>query len=202
MKVYTYNNKVLTNSTNGKWLKKADSPVPPVLDEVTIGTQTWKTANLAINDGQSGIITVNGDVYYGISAKDRVAATVTGWHIPTEEEVQTLLSYTGNNTGNLASTSGWNNTQGTNTYGFNAKPLGIYDGHTTNQTQYVGDAAWFWTTKSTNDEGFRQWYALVIKYDSTNNSWTTDIEPIEYYADGYYNNRPQYAPVRLIKDSE
>ena len=50
MKVYTYNNKVLVNSANDKWLMKAPPP-----SEVTIGTQVWKNSNLAIDDGQGGI---------------------------------------------------------------------------------------------------------------------------------------------------
>lgn len=31
--------------------------ITPVLDEVTIGTQTWMSKNLAIDDGQGGIST-------------------------------------------------------------------------------------------------------------------------------------------------
>lgn len=56
--VYTYNNKVLKNSSNDKWLAKKETPTP-VFEEITIGTQTRMAKNLAINDGGEGIYTYN-----------------------------------------------------------------------------------------------------------------------------------------------
>jgi uncharacterized protein (TIGR02145 family) len=130
--VYTYNDKVLVNSANDKWLKK-----PEVVDYVTIGTQTWKKDYLDIDDGQGGIsTTTQGVKIYTFPAAVRVASTITGWHIPTPTETATLISYArnGGNQGDewnpLTATTGWptvtyggdtRDLNGTNTSGFNLK---------------------------------------------------------------------------------
>lgn len=53
MKVYTYNNKVLTNSANGKWLKKAVNPYNPLdLPDRTIRVKLYiPAATFAANEG-------------------------------------------------------------------------------------------------------------------------------------------------------
>ena len=98
--VYTFNNKVLKNTSNDKWLAKKGGPL---FDEVTIGNQTWLSKNLAIDDGLGGIasVTVNygqGNVteyFYTWDAAIRVAETVQGWHLPTKDEWDTLISTVG-----------------------------------------------------------------------------------------------------------
>lgn len=109
----------------------------PTFDEVTIGTQTWMAKNLAIDDGSSGIfhydnVTANGvnfgtQYYYNWDAANRIAESIDGWHLPTEAEFNTLLSYVGSDSGiKLKSSSGWNNNgNGTDDYGFNALPVGM-----------------------------------------------------------------------------
>ena len=130
--VYTYNDKVLVNSANDKWLKK-----PEVVDYVTIGTQTWKKDYLDIDDGQGGISTTSQGVkIYTYTAAVRVASTITGWHIPTPTETAALISYARNGGGAgsewnpLTATTGWptvtyggdsRDLNGTNTTGFNLK---------------------------------------------------------------------------------
>lgn len=130
--VYTYNDKVLVNSANDKWLKK-----PEVVDYVTIGTQTWKKDYLDIDDGQGGIsTTTQGVKIYTYIAALRVASTITGWHIPTSTETATLISYArnGGSAGDewnpLTATTGWptlsyggdtRDFNGTNTTGFDLK---------------------------------------------------------------------------------
>ena len=52
--------------------------------------------------------------------------TIQGYHIPTPAEWGTLSNYVGQSTEKVRSTFGWNNTQGTNEYGFNALPNGNY----------------------------------------------------------------------------
>jgi len=113
------------------------TPPPPVVP-VQIGDQIWSNKNLSINDGGEGISTrtVNygqGDVietYYTFAAAVRVAASVTGWHLPTKEEWNTLRTYVGVKNGKkLQSTYGWEENyshqpgkQGTDEYGFTAFP--------------------------------------------------------------------------------
>ena len=60
-------------------------------DEVTIGDITWKTTDLDIDDGGSGIYHNNGKIYYTQTAAQRVVNTLTGWTIPSKA---TLLSLT------------------------------------------------------------------------------------------------------------
>lgn len=119
-------------------------PVPPgpIFDEVTIGTQTWMAADLAIDDGQGGIYTSNlsnvngydlGTVYYySHAAAVRVANSINGWHLPTLSEWQTLFQYINDylhesNPSTLRSTYAWNyGLNGTDRVGFNILPVGNY----------------------------------------------------------------------------
>lgn len=88
--VYTYNDKVLVNSANDKWLKK-----PEVVDYVTIGSQTWKTDNLAVPIGtlNSDYFIRDGKYYYhvrSIAVRNYITSNYSGWHIPTNTEFSTL----------------------------------------------------------------------------------------------------------------
>ena len=129
----------------------------PALDEVTIGTQTWKSKNLAIDDGQGGIYThtVNygqGNVveyYYTWDAAVRVAASIPGWHLPTRSEWDTLITAAGGaSTGciKLKSTYGWyDGGEGTDDYGFAVFPAG-YSRNGTLSTW--GNYGYFWTVEA------------------------------------------------------
>lgn len=175
MKVYTYNDKVLTNSANGKWLKEKEAPV---IEEVTIGDQTWMLRNLAIDDGGEGITILNGNYYYTKAAAERVAATITGWHLPTNAEFNIIKSYgfTG-----LASTDGWTYGGGTNSTGFTALPVGlIFEG----TLDGVGTGAYYWTS-------YRGMSAAV--YNSPDGSGV-QVATMSTSTDGL--------SVRLIKDSQ
>lgn len=132
--VYTYNDKVLKNVATDKWLKKYEPN-----DEVVIGSQTWKNVNLAIDDGGEGITITNGEYYYTQAAAQRVAATVTGWHLPTKDELDTLASTAGSYR-NLAAV-GFGN--GTNSTGFDAKGVGAYSYGT-----LISNVAQFWSSTS------------------------------------------------------
>lgn len=125
----------------------------PVLEEVTIGTQTWKTKNLAIDDGQGGIYTqtVNygqGDVveyYYTWNAAVRVAASISGWHLPTTTEFDTLATAVGGSDvagTKLKSTTGWLYGKGTNDFGFSVFPAGYWLSGSFN---YLGYYSFLWT---------------------------------------------------------
>lgn len=78
---------------------------PPVFPEVTIGTQTWMSVNLDIDDLGGGIYAYNDDEanvatygrLYTWDAAVRVAAAQTGWHLPSQAEWQTLYNYISTN---------------------------------------------------------------------------------------------------------
>lgn len=135
-------------------------------DEVTIGTQTWKIKNLDIDDGQGGIYThaVNygqGSVteyYYTWAAAVRVANSISGWHLPSYSEWDSLASAVGGSSTagtKLKSTYGWyNNGNGTDDYGFTALPAGR--GTTSPKTfSNAGTDAYFWTaTERSNSDAY------------------------------------------------
>ena len=174
------NNKALKISN--KWLNPIASPEPipptPTFDEVTIGTQTWMAKNLAIDDGGSGIlhfdnVTANGvnfgtQYYYTRDAADRVADLIDGWHLPSEDEFRTLLSYVSSDSGiKLKSNSGWNdNGNGTDYYGFTALPVGLaYIAGPTEEYEliWVGDSLHI--RSSTNFGGLRN--TLYMSYEES-----------------------------------
>lgn len=169
--IYTFNSKVLKNIANDKWLIK--KPLPT--DEVQIGNQIWKTKNLAIDDGQGGIYTqtVNygqGDVveyYYTRDAAVRIASSITGWHLPTAAEWDTLAATVGGTSivgTKLKSTYGWaEGYNGTDDYGFAAFPAGNRKRST---FYYLYRQAWFWT--STN------YKARYFDLGNTINTYTGD----------------------------
>lgn len=123
-------------------------------DEVQIGNQIWMAKNLAIDDGQGepgGIFkrTVNygqGDVveyYYDWYAAVRVADTIPGWHLPSNEEWDILADAVGGASIaglKLKSSYGWyDDGNGTDEYGFTALPAGYSD-------TYFGERASFLTS--------------------------------------------------------
>jgi len=156
MAIYTTNNKIW--KLDNKWVNKPE--VVPPSDEVTIGIQTWKNVNLAIDDGGTGIakidnVTANGvnfgtQYYYSNAAANRIANTITGWRLPTTSDWQTLISYLGSswNVQGIKSTSGWSNGNGTNALGFNSLPVGYYDGISSTLTN-IGDRSVYRTADNT-----------------------------------------------------
>jgi uncharacterized protein (TIGR02145 family) len=139
---------------------------------VKIGTQTWMAKNLDVDDGGSGIytanVTANGvdfgtQYYYTTAAAKRIADTLTGWHLPTSGEWNTLLNYVGTaNAGKrLKSTTGWNGTgNGLDTYGFSAIPVS-YHQVTGIRSDGIGSYAHF-STSGTN---------AAVVFSNTNNSY-------------------------------
>lgn len=156
--IYTAQGKVLKNTATDKWLiKSVTPPTPPVpvFDEVTIGSQTWMSKNLAIDDGGEGIYTqtVNygqGDVveyYYTWDAAVRVAASTPGWHLPTKDEWDALANAVGGIDvagTKLKSTTGWSSGNGTDDFGFAAFPVGYRP--TNGSFIYLGSRTYFWTS--------------------------------------------------------
>lgn len=164
----------------------------PSIPSVTIGSQTWMSKNLDINDGQGGIYTqtVNygqGDVveyYYTWDAAVRVAASISGWHLPTQAECNTLISAAGGgyNAGTkLRSTYGWNASNGTDNYGFAAFPAGLYDRGFMNQGNY----AFFWISNN---------YSTAVGYAMFFDGYGSASTDMENYKTAGFS-------VRLIKDA-
>lgn len=56
--------------------------------QTVIGAQTWMKENLAVDDGGEGIYfnEENGEHYYTWEAAVRIAKSIPGWHLPTDEE--------------------------------------------------------------------------------------------------------------------
>lgn len=186
--IYTFNDKVLKNSVSGKWLTKKSAPA----DEVKIGNQIWKTTNLAIDDGQGGIYTqtVNygqGNVveyYYTWDAAVRVASSITGWHLPTSSECNTLSNTIGGNLvagDKLKSTYGWQSGNGTDDYGFAVFPAGY---ESSNSFGGFGNFAGFWTSTENGTNNAYYCYFDTNPYMSITNL-----------------NKTYGISVRLIKDA-
>lgn len=170
----------------------------PSFDEVTIGTQTWMTKNLSINDGGTGIYTqtVNygqGDVveyYYTWAAAKRIANSINGWHLPSNDEWNALVSTLGSSTAGtkLKSTYGWTDeigrdVNGTDDFGFSVFPAGYRKTNGTYSELYT--IVYYWT-----DTEYSTTQAMARSF----NKYST-INLV------YGNNKGLGYTVRLIKDS-
>ena len=60
-----------------------------------IGDHVWMAENLAIDDGGEGIIKKNGETYYTWRAANRIADSIPGWHLPSNNEWATLIDNAG-----------------------------------------------------------------------------------------------------------
>ena len=150
-------------------------------DYVRIGNQLWMTENL--NDtfgldlvepgaydtyGKAMIYNYQGTQHrdygllYNSLALDHITSKLTdGWKIPSLEDFNTLFSYCGTDEqaiNQLSSTTGWNSTNGIDSYGFNAKPGGYRDG---NDRSYLpgscknyGSEAMWWCSYNTYDKTY------------------------------------------------
>lgn len=158
----------------------------PGFDEVTIGTQTWMSKNLSINDGGTGIYTrtVNygqGDVieyYYTWAAATRIANSINGWHLPSLSEWNALTNGT-----MLKSTYGWTEGNGTDDFGFSVFPAGYRDTNRLYRGLYT--TAYFWTNENYSTS------SAIARYLDKNSSVNTL----------YGSNKDLSYSVRLIKDS-
>lgn len=188
----TYNHSVLTN--NGSWLTDGSvTPPGPTFDSVTIGSQVWMSKNMAIDDGQGGIYTqtVNygqGNVveyYYTWAAALRVAGSISGWHLPSMTEWETLATAVGGTDiagTKLKSTYSWSyNGNGTDDFGFTVFPAGYWN---SSSFKFLGSYAYLWTTNE-----YSSLYAYCYVFSSGSAIHTT------------YNRKNSYGySIRLIKD--
>ncbi len=157
---------------NGKWVEDDDVKVVSVTQSevegfltdsrdgqtyrtVTIGFQTWmaenlnyKTANSYCYDNNANNCTKYGRLYTWNAAK---TACPSGWHLPTQAEMKTLIATVGgaNDASSLKSTSGWKeysreSGNGTDDFSFSALPAGVRD--TNGKFYSEGIDAFFWSS--------------------------------------------------------
>lgn len=182
----------------GNWLNavpgsgpEPEPPTPsPVLNEVTIGNQTWLANNLDYDDGGEGIVKLDNVTYYGrnigthyfytYDAMTRIANSIEGWHMPSQAEWNTLIS-----------TAGIENLK-------SDKP--------TSQTM--------WDSPGTNSTGFDLYCVVPLNADKSYTALLDDYGKFTSFrtTDGYktiwsdsyidnYNYDGVYFPFRLIKDT-
>jgi len=160
---------------------------------VKIGTQTWMAqnlnyagtasgsgvcySNLASNCTKYGRLYTWSEVMAGSSSSTSLPSGVqgvcpSGWHVPSNAEWGTLIAKVGSDSAciKLSSTSGWSSTSGSNgtdSYGFNAIPAGLY--LATGSFSNVGSEALFWSASAydasyTLSRTFTINYASVVQY--------------------------------------
>jgi uncharacterized protein (TIGR02145 family) len=100
-------------------------------DSVRIGDQIWMCHNLQMPaDPEHGIYVENGETYFTWAAAMRVAKEYgNGWRLPSREDWNKLANYCGGDSKagtHLKSTSGWDEENGFDTYGFDGKPVGYF----------------------------------------------------------------------------
>ena len=170
---------VLTDSRDGKKYRI-----------VKIGRQTWMAENLNYNASDSECYenrpencTKYGRLYYWYAAKE---ACPKGWHLPSDEEWQTLVDFAGGNEvagKKLKAKSGWNQKgNGTDEFGFSALPGGYYGSG--GDFSYVGDNGFWWSASEYSSYGA---YSRIMDYDYGNVRW-----------DGY--NKSYFFSVRCVQD--
>ena len=132
---------------------------------VKIGTQTWMTENLNYEIENSfcfgrseGPCSGYGRLYYWSMAMDNAGICPSGWHLPSKEEFEELISTAGGSSiagKTLKSTNDWSEAAGIDAYGFNAYPMGG-----------MSDYESYWSSTETGDDGV---YILYFGYDDVAN---------------------------------
>ena len=96
-----------------------------------------------------------------------------GWHLPSADEWNLLVNAVGGGTSagvSLRSTSGWNSSNGTDAYGFNALPGGYkLSGNGTYWNE--GDKALFWSSTEMDTNGS---YILFLNLYNETNPYSSD----------------------------
>lgn len=169
-----------------------------VYKTIKIGTQTWMAENLRATRYQNGdpiphvkgasdwiklntgayctygnsnnadSITTFGRLYNWYVAADSRKVCPLGWHVPSKEEMQTLMGFLGQNTAGTqlkeASSKWKNNPAGTNTSGFTALPSGARRSDTGEFTN-LGYLTGWWT--STQKDANFAWFRDLGNYESS-----------------------------------
>lgn len=188
-----------------------------VYKTIKIGTQTWMAENLRAVHYRNGdpIPNVKGDAewlklttgayctYKNSNDKDSIATfgrfynwyvvgdsrkiCPLGWHVPTQTEAQTLMTFLGGSeAGKKLKESGaghWaNNTGGSNSSGFTGLPTGLRSGE---------DASYF------NLGGLTEWWLITEK--DANKAWYRDLGNYDYSFE-FYGSKNFGFCVRCMQD--
>jgi uncharacterized protein (TIGR02145 family) len=121
-----------------------------------------------------------------------MAACPKGWHLPSNEEWQTLAGFAGDSytaAKKLMAKSGWeDNDGGTDDYGFAALPGGehftVTDGHFRN----IGSSGYWWSASGGNNGYARQWSIGLFAEENDETIVTYDQDKSNLYS------------IRCIKD--
>lgn len=150
-----------------------------IYSTLIIGNQEWMAENLNYETSSGSWIynnISNNASTYGRLYDWRTAHNVcpSGWHLPSDDEWKQLemvigiseidadkIGMRGTDQGSkLKSTSGWNsNGNGTNEYGFNALPGGIYT--TWGGFDGEGDKAYFWSSTAYSSSSSTAWFRIL-----------------------------------------
>lgn len=167
-------------------------------DEIQMGSQIWKNANLAIDDAGAGIYHANDDalndadygLLYTLAAANRIVATIAGWRLPTEAELQALNStIIITDVGHKMREVGIDhwlspNSGATNSTGFTGRGSGYFD-LGANDYFYFKNKLYFWTATET-DANYQK--VGSIAYDTS------------YLQIANFMNKTDACSIRLIKD--
>lgn len=157
-------------------------------DSVRIGDQIWMSHNLQMPaDPDNGIYVFNGETYFTWKAAMRVANSYgNGWRMPSREDWKKLSEFCGVGAAgdHLKSTSGWNDGNGFDTYGFDGKAAG-YALPGGSKVSGVGVRGYFWS--STPDGSAGAYYKCLTG-------------GLDFFG-GFYGHRSYGFSVRLVKDS-
>lgn len=170
--------------------------VPIIAPEIQIGTQIWMTRNLNVSRYRNGdpipqvtdptqwasLTTgawcyyqnslangrVYGKLYNWFAVNDPRGLAPVGYHIPSNNELNTLITFLGGVTvagGKMKATTGWSspNIGATNSSSFSALPGGIcnYDG----PYDFIGDEGDWWS--STADTSVLAWSLVLFSENAS-----------------------------------
>lgn len=145
-------NKNILAIKKAKWSSYFEDPRDGrIYKTMKIGTQIWMAENLNYNASDSRYYEnnpANGDKYGRLyDWKAAKEACPPGWHLPSNEEWQTLIDFAGGEKvagKKLKAKSGWYNyCNGTDEFGFSALSGGY--GGSDGNFSYIGDLGYWWS---------------------------------------------------------
>jgi uncharacterized protein (TIGR02145 family) len=198
-----------------------------------IGNQIWTVENFAYDDGGSGVYRIPNLSYFAINGQStssvwsfgeqyvytyeaamRIGNSIPGWHVPTDDDWNTLWSNVSNQREPLCAgdtvynvdiyyqNGGWgqyasspsSHIYGTNTTGFTARPFGYYL-HNNGVGSGVGQAVEFnaWSATLSYDSSYTIYHMGMIDV-------SVNIPKVTYYNMRHFSYAP-LMPLRLIKDN-
>jgi len=202
--------------TFGSCSKKKDTPKPSQVtiggqayNTVIIGSQSWTTKNY---DGPGGVfynndaanVTIYGKLYTFAEASS--IALPSGWRLPTADDFKLLYTYEGGQLQyqfdtplhpdlglvKLMSSTGWAETYGTNSSGFNAVGGGWYLPIATNNFEWLGYQGLYLTT--TGDANLSFGHYIYFIHNNSNDAYN-HIGFLTYFDDH------TSVSVRFVKDN-